>query len=114
MLSTRSWHWSCYFNRVLRITVRKAPEVVHLKLEGSVQGPWVEVLRKAWLSSANMAAGEPVSIDLAAVSFVDGRGRDLLLRMRKDGVVLNGGSSFLRHTLEDAIQNRLEDLGAKK
>ena len=37
-----------------------------LMLEGRVKGPWVEELRKSWLTSVNMAAGEPVSVDLSA------------------------------------------------
>jgi hypothetical protein len=81
--------------------VQKMSDAVVLKLEGSVSGPWVEELRKAWLTSAEMAAGEPVSIDLGAVSFADERGRDLLLRMRREGVSLNGCSSFLLYILED-------------
>jgi anti-anti-sigma regulatory factor len=81
--------------------MQKTSDTAVLKLEGSVSGPWVEELRKAWLTSAKMAGGEPVTIDLVAVSFVDGRGRDLLLRMQRDGAVLNGTSSFLRHILED-------------
>jgi hypothetical protein len=90
---------------VLRITVGKTPDVVLLKLEGRVQGPWVEELRKAWVTATNLAVGEPVSVDLGGVSFVDERGRDLLLQMRKQGVALNGGSSFLRRTLMDGNTN---------
>jgi ABC-type transporter Mla MlaB component len=81
--------------------MQKTSDVVVLKLEGAVKGPWVEELRKAWLTSATMAAGEALRIDLAAVSFVDGRGRDLLLEMRRKGATLEGNSSFLRHILED-------------
>jgi len=81
--------------------MQKTSDVVVLKLEGAVKGPWVEELRKAWLTSATMAAGEALRIDLAAVSFVDGRGRDLLLEMRRSGATLEGNSSFLRHILED-------------
>jgi len=85
--------------------MQKTRHAVVLKLEGRVKGPWVEELRKAWLASAKIADGEPVSVDLGAVSFIDGRGRDLLLRMRGEGVALNGGSSFLRHILEDGNTN---------
>ncbi len=70
---------------VLRITIQRTSDVVLLKLEGSVKGPWVDELRKAWLASAKMADGKPMSIDLGAVGFVDARGRDLLLRMQKEG-----------------------------
>jgi anti-anti-sigma regulatory factor len=85
--------------------MQKASDAVLVKLEGSVKGPWVEELRKTWLTSAEMADGEPVSVDLSAVSFIDERGRDLLLRMRREGVALNGGSSFLRHILDDGNTN---------
>jgi hypothetical protein len=90
---------------VLRITFQTTTEVVLLNLEGSVVGPWVEELRKAWLTSAKMTDGQPVKVDLGAVSFVDERGRELLLRMRKEGVVLKGASSFLRYMLEDGGGN---------
>jgi hypothetical protein len=100
---------------VLRITIQNTSKALLLKLEGSVKGPWVEELRKAWLTSAKMADGGPVNIDLGAVSFIDPNGRDLLLRMQKEGAALNGGSSFLRHMLEDGNTNSerpSEDRGA--
>jgi len=94
---------------VLRITIQKTTDVfLLLMLEGSVRGPWVEELRKAWLTSTNMAQGQLVNVDLGAVSFVDARGLDLLLRMRKEGVVLKGASSFLRHMLEEGSGNSEE------
>jgi ABC-type transporter Mla MlaB component len=89
------------FRCVLRITIQNTSTVILLKLEGSVKGPWVEELQKAWLTSAIMSDGQPASVDLAGVSFVDSRGRELLLRMQKEGVVLKGASGFLREMLED-------------
>jgi hypothetical protein len=90
---------------VLRITFQTATDVVLLNLEGSIAGPWVEELRKAWLKSTKMTGGELVNVDLGAVSFADERGRDLLLRMRKKGVILKRASSFLRYILQDAGGN---------
>jgi hypothetical protein len=90
---------------VLRISIQRISDVVRLKLEGSVKGPWVDELRKAWLTSAKMAGDQPVSIDLGAVSFIDARGRDLILRMQREGVALTGASSFLRQVLEDRNTN---------
>jgi hypothetical protein len=85
-------------------------------LEGSLKGPWVDELRKAWLTSANIVVGQPVSVDLAGVTFADEPGRDLLLRMQKDGVALIGGSSFLRQLLEgrDTNPERLHGEGRTK
>ncbi|MGH9552958.1 MAG: STAS domain-containing protein [Terriglobales bacterium] len=68
-------------------------------LEGRVKGPWVEELRKSWLTSINMAAGEPVSVDLSAVNFVDAGGLDLLLQMQREGIALKRASGFLRQML---------------
>ena len=95
---------------------RKTPDVVLLKLEGRITGPWVEELRKAWLASANMAGGQPISIDLGAVSFIDATGQDLILRMQREGVALKGASSFLRQVLEDRNTNskHIGKIGAKK
>ena len=70
---------------MLRITIQRTFDSVLLKLEGSIKGPWVDELRKAWLASTKMADGQQMSIELSAVSFVDARGRDLLLRMQRDG-----------------------------
>ena len=100
-----SWPGPCSYHSVLRVTIQRASDVVLLKLEGSVKGPWVDELRKAWLTSARMAGGEPLSIELDAVSFIDTRGRDLLLRMQRDGLTLKGPSTFLRHVLEGANTN---------
>jgi hypothetical protein len=90
---------------VLRITIQRTSDVVMLKLEGSVKGPWVDELRKARVTSAKMAGEQPVSIDLGAVSFIDARGRDLLLRMQREGVALKGASGFLRQVLEGTNTN---------
>jgi anti-anti-sigma regulatory factor len=89
---------------VLRITIQTS-DVALMKLEGSVKGPWVDELRKAWLTLAKMTGGEPMSIDLGAVSFIDTRGRNLLLRMQREGVALKGASGFLRQVLEERTTN---------
>ena len=81
--------------------MQRTTDVVLLKLEGRITGPWVDELRKAWLASTKMAGGQPISIDLSAVSFMDATGQDLILRMQREGVVLTGASSFLRQVLED-------------
>lgn len=76
-----------------------------LKLEGSVKGPWVDELQKAWSASAETLPGRPVKVDLAGVSFIDARGRDLLLRMQKAGAVLQGALPFVRQALDSKDTN---------
>lgn len=71
-----------------------------LKLEGSLQGPWVDELQKAWSASALELPEKPVLVNLAGVSFMDERGRSLLLQMKQAGAILQGASLFLRHVLD--------------
>jgi hypothetical protein len=85
---------------------------VALKLEGRVTGPWVEELRRAWISSTKVAGGEPINVELSGVSFVDAKGRDLLLRMQRESVDLKGASGFLRQLLNDGNErksNKVQD-----
>ena len=68
-------------------------------LEGRLTGPWVEVLRKSWTDSLGQAEPAHVLVDLGSVSFVDAKGRALLLNMQDEGVGLIKPSAFLREML---------------
>jgi len=70
-----------------------------LRLEGSVEGPWVEVLRTAWAEAKKGAGDQPITVDLRAVSFADAEGRALLLKMREQGAGLVEVSGFMRQIL---------------
>jgi len=74
-----------------------------LKLEGSLSGPWVEELQKAWSAAVTPSPRKPVTVDLAGVTFADASGRDLLLRMRQAGVILLGASVYLRQILDTQL-----------
>jgi len=84
---------------VLRITQGDGGS---LRLEGRLEGAWVEVLRKTWEESATLPEGRKVTVDLGAVSFADQEGRALLLEMQKEGAVLARVSGFMRHILADS------------
>jgi hypothetical protein len=86
---------------VLRITREDGTGPVSLKLEGRVEGVWVEVLRKTWTESLASSEGSKTIVDLSAVSFADREGRALLLEMKKRGAVLAKASGFMRHVLTD-------------
>ena len=76
-------------------------DLLTLKLEGSLKGPWVDELQKAWSSSTERPSGKQVKVDLAGVSFIDPKARNLLLRMQGEWVRLEGASIFLRHLLDE-------------
>jgi len=75
-----------------------------LKLEGSIRGPWVNELAKAWRSLNEVQPKLPLDIELSGVSFADWEGRKLLLDMQKGGARLVAPSVFLRHILSEHLR----------
>jgi anti-anti-sigma regulatory factor len=85
---------------VLRITPTEKANALELILEGRLEGPWVEVLRKSWTDMLGRDEHRHVLVDLGSVSFVDSKGRTLLLNMQDEGVGLTKASAFLREVLK--------------
>jgi len=90
---------------VLRITTERNDHSLSLKLEGRVEGPSVEVLRKTWTDAMGHDKGQKVSLDFGGVSFADSEGWQLLLTMQRKGVVLTKLSGLMREVLERNIAN---------
>jgi ABC-type transporter Mla MlaB component len=86
---------------VLRITQEGDAARPSLRLEGRLEGAWVEVLRNAWTESVAPTDEHKVMVDLGSVSFADREGRALLLEMQKKGAVLAKVSGFMRHILAE-------------
>ncbi len=70
---------------MLRITVHEEPDQVRLKLEGNLAGPWVAELEDAWRAAQPGLAGRSLSVDVAAVGYVDSAGKYLLALLRRSG-----------------------------
>ncbi len=85
---------------VLRITRTESSKSLGFRLEGKLEGPWVELLRKTWADTLSGDGRRQVVVDLGDVSFVDSDGRALLLNMKKQGVGLIKASAFIRETLK--------------
>jgi len=69
---------------MLRITVAPDGGGRRVKLEGKLLGPWVEEVARA----CEAQAGEAVSLDLSALTFVDEAGRRLLRELLSAGVMV--------------------------
>jgi len=91
-------------SNVLRITQDTSDGSASLKLEGSIRGPWVSELAKAWRSIADSKASEEIRVELGGVSFADWEGRTLLLDMENKGAKLVAPSVFLRHMLAEHMR----------
>ena len=87
---------------MLRITTDCNETSLSLRLEGQVEGPWVEVLRRTWAEAIGRDGHGEVVVDLGGVSFANAEGRNLLLAMRKRGVKLIKPSGFMSEVLNTA------------
>lgn len=87
---------------MLRITTNCNQNSSALRLEGRIEGPWVEVLRSTWAEATGRAGQGEIVVDLAGVSFANTEGRNLLLAMRKRGVKLVKPSGFMGEVLNTA------------
>lgn len=86
---------------MLRVTRNDAENGATLMLEGKLSGPWVDELQKYWAAYAMRP--EPIRVSLKEVTYVDGRGRDLLIRMEREGASLVEASDFIRHVLSENV-----------
>src|SRR6266481_2578915 len=92
---------------MLRITIHDKPRVTSLVIEGQMVGPWVKELEKCWES---VLAAEPSStmlVNLTAVTFIDYEGRELLTRMRRQGVRLEA-AGLVMNSIVGEIEAEVE------
>lgn len=75
-----------------------------LRLEGQVIGPWVDELRAICETARGRRV--PMTLDLAAVTFVSREGVQLLLELRERSVTLRHCSGFVREQLRGAEMSR--------
>jgi len=77
---------------VLKITrLSHEGQGLTLKLEGEIRGPWLDTVREA---CATRGSG-PRRLDLAAVTYVDAAGVQLLRDLVAEGVEIAACSSFV-------------------
>jgi anti-anti-sigma regulatory factor len=67
-----------------------------VKLEGEIIGPWVDTVRDACAKRSR----RPRRLDLAAVTYVDAAGVELLRDLIAEGVEIAACSSFVRELLD--------------
>jgi len=71
---------------MLRITSQRQSDTVVLRLEGRLQGPWVDELSECWRRTREGNRDAALLIELVDVRFVDAAGKALLARMHRAGV----------------------------
>ncbi len=68
---------------MLRISVKSADGWVDMRLEGKVIGPWVEECQRTWESIRPELQAKKLRLDLRGMTFMDGRGTELLREIRR-------------------------------
>ena len=84
---------------MIRITAHQKPKATWLLLEGKLAGDSVAELEKCWRVAST--AKNSVSIDLTSVSFIDSRGKQLLLKMFESGARLVSKGLLARCIIEE-------------
>jgi len=89
---------------MLRISVRTDGDGgTSLALEGQLIGPWVGELAR--VCEPLLGGPRPLTLDLAAVSFVGREGVNLLARLRHDHVTLRNCSRLVDEQLKARATN---------
>ena len=89
---------------MLKITTRTDPTGTIFELEGKLVGPWVEELANCWRKARN--SDLPVRVLLCAVTFIDDKGRDLLVEMYQHGAELVAEGCMNKTIVEEIIRGR--------
>ena len=86
---------------MLRVTKRDTGTTFDLKLEGKLAGRWVDVVEQCWKQALEESAGRRGGVDLTAVTYVDGRGMELLGQMHRDGARIHGATCLAQGIVEE-------------
>ena len=82
--------------RMIRLVEGGCGETI--RLEGSLHGPWVEEVRKAYNSTADQASF--VRLDLSDLTYLDEDGRVLLCEWIRRGAKVTACSRFVLAVLQ--------------
>jgi hypothetical protein len=82
---------------MLKFTRSETEAQATIKLDGALREPWVDEVRQACVRGSD---GKPVALDLAALSYADVAGRELLAELLRDGAILVACSSFVAELLQ--------------
>lgn len=88
---------------MLRITADDRPRVLSFRLEGRLEGPWVEELEKCWRGMVARAGTTDLRVDLTGVTFVDAAGKAQLTAMRRQGAEFMADDCLTRAIVSEIV-----------
>jgi len=91
---------------MLKISVNQNADLVTVKLEGKLAGPWVPELERVWCSLLVALNSTEISLDLRDLNFVDKEGRTLLRQIHaKSGATFVADTPLTRYYADEASHN---------
>ncbi|HXJ33973.1 MAG TPA: hypothetical protein VMS22_08005 [Candidatus Eisenbacteria bacterium] len=91
---------------MLRITSHRRSNTVVFRLEGRLQGPWVDELSACWRQTREASSDAAVRIELVDVRFVDAAGKALLTEMHRAGVEILATGVLTRAIRDEIVAGR--------
>ena len=91
---------------MLRITTQNQDATLVLRLEGRLQGPWVDELRNSWQRARESIGNAAIRIELVDVCFVDAAGKALLTEMDGAGVELVAQGCLTKAIRDEIVTGR--------
>ena len=87
---------------MLKITTQTGARGTVFVLEGNLAGPWVPELESCW--QRVVTTNQPVRIMLKTVTFIDDRGKKLLVEMHRQGVKLMAEGCMTRAIVDEIVR----------
>ncbi len=94
---------------MLRITTQHQDAGVVLRLEGCLQGPWVDELRNCWQRERAASGDQAIRIELVDVRFVDVAGKMLLSELHRAGVEIGAHGCLMKAIRDEIVAGRADD-----
>jgi len=86
---------------MFRIQIHRETGATSFSIEGKLAGASVTELERCWRDEGSAEASRRIVVNLAAVSFVDAGGRDLLGRMRSQGATLQARGCLMKSIVQE-------------
>lgn len=86
---------------MLRITVLTDTQETTLQLEGRLAGRMVEEAELSWRTLHDQNPVRPIRVDLNAVTYIDGKGKDFLRQAHQCGVQFMASGCLTKAYIEE-------------
>jgi len=91
---------------VFRISITDTPSRRTLIVEGTLSGPWVAELGKAWRSASQNLNGRKLFIDLRNLTLISPEGEDAIFDLMKQGANFSCCGVLTRHMLKQLARKK--------